>query len=146
VREFLPAQEKVWEKGGWGGGSAVAPSFITKMNIAILELISLVGLVNILTRSAILQSLRDSLPTDGLRYGAQCPMCVGFWVGVLYFCLTTASFGWPCLVSLFLYGGLVSICSSFAIHTLDAIPFVRAYFIAKTNVLYPPGVPEQETE
>jgi len=46
-------------------------------------LLAVSGLTLILTRGEIFAHARDSFPQGFWREGAKCPMCVGFWVGVM---------------------------------------------------------------
>lgn len=49
------------------------------------EIIALVGIVNVLTRSYLLQAVRDEIPWQKAKYAANCPQCTGVWVGAIYY-------------------------------------------------------------
>lgn len=105
-------------------------------------IIGLVGITNILTRSFILQPLREIVPTNTLKYMVACPMCMGFWVGVLYFFAfrpTTTSFTlFSSFVETFIYGGLISACSAFGVLLLDYIAFLKTALLDEISRGNPP--------
>lgn len=100
---------------------------------SLIAIIGLVGLTNIITRSYVLQPLREMVPSDALKYMVSCPMCMGFWVGVLYFCIfmpTDTSFSF--CITLFetiMYGGLISVCSATMVLLLDYVAFKKTALI-----------------
>lgn len=104
-------------------------------------ILGLIGVTNIITRSYLLQGLRDALPFAKLRYMAACPMCTGFWIGVLFWIIThkyvVTEFRMPesikyiNLMDIFVYGGAVSVGSSFVVGLLDYISFGKSALIAQ---------------
>ena len=95
-------------------------------------LFGLAGVVNVLTRSYLLQPLRERVPFQKLRYMANCPQCTGIWVGFFY-CLLCL---FPCLLkpfSLFIWGGAVSLCADIFVTTLDVFAFGKSALLKYTT-------------
>jgi len=47
-----------------------------------MEVIACIGAVLIITRSSIVEPLKDRLSSKVVKF-LDCPMCVGFWVGIV---------------------------------------------------------------
>ena len=92
----------------------------------LLTIIGLVGITNIITRSYLFEKARDKLPFAWMRYLAQCPTCFGTWVGFLYYLIAICPYdGWTVVPDLFVWGGLVSICSAVTVACLDYIYYAK---------------------
>lgn len=95
-------------------------------------LFGLAGIVNVLTRSYLLGPLRERVPSQTLKYMANCPQCMGMWVGFLYVCLCL----FPCLLkpfSIFIWGGAVSLCADIFVTTLDVFAFGKSALLKYTT-------------
>ncbi len=111
-----------------------------------ITILGLIGIVYIITRSRLTQTLRAQFPNDLLRYMLNCAQCTGFWIGFL-FCSTTnpelastlyASVADPTvfktltfssLFSPFIYGGLISLLSSLTVNLLELIAFAKDWLV-----------------
>jgi hypothetical protein len=110
----------------------------------------LVGIVYIITRSYLLQNVKASIPIASIRYALNCAQCTGFWVGFLFYLITTPdlvytlqdSYYNPTLletispstiISPFIYGGLISVLSSITINVLELIAFSKDWLITHTG-------------
>ena len=106
----------------------------------------LVGLTYIITRSRLTQTLRGNFPYEPFRYLLNCAQCVGFWVGFLFYTVYTPelshtlydAFSTPeelktipflTLAAAFIYGGLISLLSSFTVNLLELIAFSKDWLI-----------------
>lgn len=102
----------------------------------LLTIIGLVGITNIITRSYIFEKVRDNLPFAWMRYLAQCPACSGTWVGFVYYLFAVCPYGsileW--LPQLFVWGGLVSICSAVTVACLDYIYYAKSVLMTRIEL------------
>ncbi len=106
----------------------------------------LVGIVYIITRSRLTQTIRAEFPNERLRYMLSCAQCTGFWVGFLFYLVTMPelsnvlhqSYSPPILlktltvtniIAPFLYGGLISLLSSLTVNLLELIAFAKDWLI-----------------
>ena len=100
--------------------------------MVIFEIIALAGVVNILTRSYLLQPIRDSIPWQKVKYAANCPQCTGVWVGAIYYLIGVCPYNSPrMLLDICLWAGIVSLCASFITAVLDYISFAKSALIEK---------------
>lgn len=90
--------------------------------------LALAGLTGIITRSYLLQSVRDSIKQPKLKYLINCPQCTGFWVGV-FFGLVDGCRRGDSVLSILVYTGLwagaVSLFSSATVTSLDYLSFAK---------------------
>jgi len=97
--------------------------------ILLVEVIGLVGVTNITTRSHLFQPIRG---WEGwhpkIAYLLSCPSCSGFWVGMFYFPLSVASEKWYLFL---LYACAVSAVSSVVVTILDWASFAKSHLIQK---------------
>ena len=104
----------------------------------LLTIIGLVGITNIITRSYIFEKVRDNLPFAWLRYLAQCPACSGTWVGFLWYIIAVCTYdSWRCIPLMFVWGGVVSVCSAVVVACLDYINYAKTDLINK--IMQVPG-------
>ena len=112
----------------------------------ILVLLALVGIVSIITRSYIMEKIREKAPGKNLRYMLNCPQCSGFWVGLffgLYFQLYIERvFAFSSFVNVLLWGGLVSLLSSIIIPLTDYLSFAKTLLVNKLTVIPSDNVSE----
>ena len=96
----------------------------------IFEIIALVGVTNIITRSFLLQPVRDMIPWQKVKYAANCPQCSGFWVGLLYYvCILSDYNAHNYLAEAVLWGAIVSLASSFVVAVLDYLSFAKSHLL-----------------
>lgn len=91
--------------------------------------LALAGLTGIITRSYLLQGVRDSIKQPKLKYLINCPQCTGFWVGFFYGVLSCGSRSHSMLVillSIGLWAGAVSLFSSATVGLLDYLSFAKS--------------------
>lgn len=102
----------------------------------LLAIIGLVGITNIITRSYLFEKVRDNLPFAWARYLAQCPTCMGTWVGFAYYLVALCPYAGfiECLTSLFIWGGVVSISSAVVVACLDYIYYSKSALMTKMEV------------
>ena len=97
--------------------------------------LALVGIVSIITRSYIMQTIREKAPGKKLRYMLNCPQCSGFWVGLFYGVYDQFygawSIGFRNYVSVLLWGGLVSLSASVIIPLMDYVSFAKTDLVNK---------------
>lgn len=94
------------------------------------EIVALVGIVNVLTRSYLLQAVRDEIPWQKAKYAANCPQCTGVWVGAIYYLLVVCPYNSPrMLIDVCLWAGMISLMSSFVVSLLDYISFAKSALI-----------------
>lgn len=90
--------------------------------------LALAGLTGIITRSYLLQGVRDSIKQPKLKYLINCPQCTGFWVGV-FFGLVDGCRRGDSVLSILVYTGLwagaVSLFSSATVTSLDYLSFAK---------------------
>ncbi len=100
---------------------------------SVLVILALVGIVSIITRSYILQILRDKAPTSQLRYMLNCPQCTGFWVGIIYgvYAVLNHNKVVSDISLILLLGGLVSLVASAIIPLLDYLSFAKTVLVNK---------------
>ena len=100
---------------------------------SVLVVLALVGIVSIITRSYILQILRDKAPTSQLRYMLNCPQCTGFWVGIIYgvYAVLNHNKVVSDISLILLLGGLVSLVASAIIPLLDYLSFAKTVLVNK---------------
>jgi hypothetical protein len=85
-----------------------------------------VGLVYIITRSYITQSIRTNIKPIWLQYMLNCPQCIGFWVGILAAIPDN-------IILCILHGGLISLLSSFCVLILELLTLFQTYLIKNLN-------------
>lgn len=96
----------------------------------IFEIIALVGITNIITRSFLLQPVRDIIPWQKVKYAANCPQCSGFWVGLLYYIFVASDYcAHNYLANAILWGAMISLTSSFAVAVLDYLSFAKSHLL-----------------
>jgi hypothetical protein len=49
----------------------------------IIQVITVYGIVNIITKGAIFEGIKGKVKNDLIKQGINCVMCVGFWIGIL---------------------------------------------------------------
>ena len=100
---------------------------------SVLVILALVGMVGIITRSYLLQVIRDKAPTSSLRYMLNCPQCTGFWVGVIYgiFMVLNHNKVLSDISLVLLMGGLVSLGASAIVPLLDYLSFAKTVLVNK---------------
>lgn len=101
----------------------------------LFSLFALVGIVSIITRSYIMQKIREKAPGKNLRYMLNCPQCSGFWVGLFYGAYEqfyVARFlSFHSFVQVLLWGGLISLASSIVIPLMDYVSFAKTDLVNK---------------
>lgn len=113
----------------------------------VFEIIALAGIVNVLTRSYLLQPVRESLPWEKIKYAAQCPQCTGVWVGAIYYLFGVCPYNGPrMLLDICLWAGMVSLASSFMVSILDFISFAQSAMIVKIPSLPTDNKNEEKQE
>ncbi len=102
----------------------------------VFEILALAGIVNILTRSYLLQTVRETLPWAHLRYAANCPQCTGVWVGAIYYLIAVCPYNSPkMLVEICMWAGMVSLVSSAITAALDYLSFAKSLLISRIPLL-----------
>ena len=102
----------------------------------LFTLFGLVGVVSIITRSYIMQPIREKAPGRKLRYMLNCPQCSGFWVGLFYgvydvFYTRFYADVLSTILIVLLWGGLVSLASSVVIPLMDYVSFAKTDLVNK---------------
>lgn len=88
------------------------------------EVLALAGITGIITRSYLLQGVRDAIKIPKLKYLINCPQCTGFWVGFIYaFFISSPS---NILFNIVLWAGAVSLFSSATVTGLDYLSFAKS--------------------
>ena len=90
----------------------------------LFEVLALAGITGIITRSYLLQGLRDRIQIQKLKYLINCPQCTGFWVGLFYGIFTSTRSN--ILLNMFLWAGVVSLFSSATVAALDYLSFAKS--------------------
>lgn len=90
----------------------------------LFEVLALAGITGIITRSYLLQGVRDRITIPKLKYLINCPQCTGFWVGLIYalFVPTRSNI----LMNMVLWAGAVSLFSSATVTSLDYLSFAKS--------------------
>jgi hypothetical protein len=79
----------------------------------IVNIISVFGLVNILTQSILFAPFRDNLENKFLKDLFQCPMCLAFWCGLLL-----GYFIGPYEGAMFLFNGFFYSATTWILHCI----------------------------